>query len=62
MKPGKPPKDDEREMKRTVLAALFFGIRLFKSSPEFDEDRERAAAEATRDADALLGELDKVPS
>lgn len=68
MKPGKPPGlppvktgDDEREIKRAVFAAVFFGIRLFKNPTTSDEERGDAAVQAQRDADALLGQLEKLP-
>lgn len=60
MKPGKPgTPDPDAEMKRTVIAAVFFGVRLFKNPSSSDEERGDAAVQSQRDADALLSQLAK---
>lgn len=47
--------------KRDIMAAVFFGIRLFRSPPATQVERDQDCAASVRDADALIGALDKIP-
>jgi hypothetical protein len=54
-------RESDEPGKREIMAAVFFGIRLFKNPTSSDEERGDAAVQATRDADALLGALAQIP-
>ncbi len=59
-KPARPGITQDEPDKRDILAAVFFGIRLFKNPTNSDEERGDAAVQSVRDAEALLGALETI--